>query len=515
MSFSKVRPLLLILAVAGFCSPAVGQKSAVEPGLEKAVKWQWRVEPSDPRAWGLPLPVTPPPPVVDPQATPTPNPGTQAGVYEVKRGDALIIIARKHDITVTQLKLYNGLTTDTIRVGDLLNIPTKFEAERLAPTPPPPAPKARAGEKSDALTVTAQEIQTTALQAFLDRQQFSTGPIDGKVTPVFGKVLYLYQSSHPGMADMETLNARVRETVGDGFTTYTLKPEDYRFIAPPAAGKVDALAPAPAPTPIAKPSPGKAKPKAASAERAQLSYEDLVKAPMLAYNTPWEFVAERFHCEEAFLRKLNAHIKTVPTIGTEFRVPNVIPFAIEEAFSGPLQPAPDPQNPVSTTVLDLSFLQIFRNGELTAVMPLGVARPGLRGKGIWTILTASPQPRLATRQEEKERPNKPAPLYGQPSPESAPTPAPKLAADQYLAAGPNNPVGLVWIDLAKEGSVEPLPFGLHGTSTPDQMQTLESLGGFRLTNWNIIRAARLLPPGTSLEWKQSGEIAAPAAASSQ
>lgn len=73
-------------------------------------------------------------------------------------------------------------------------------------------------------------------------------------------------------------------------------------------------------------------------------------------------------------------------------------------------------------------------------------------------------------------------------------------------------MGIIWIDLAKSDDPTPLPFGLHGTSTPDQMQSLQSLGGIRLANWDILRAARLLPPGTPLEWRQSGTAAAPPAA---
>jgi lipoprotein-anchoring transpeptidase ErfK/SrfK len=88
---------------------------------------------------------------------------------------------------------------------------------------------------------------------------------------------------------------------------------------------------------------------------------------------------------------------------------------------------------------------------------------------------------------------------------STPTPSPPsrrvLAPEQFLAAGPRNPAGIIWIDLAKADSPEPLPYGLHGTSIPDQMNTLESIGGLRLTNWDIARAMRQLPSGTPLEWR--------------
>lgn len=479
---------------------------SVEAGLEKAVKWKWRAVPSDPRDWGLPMPALP---VAEPSAPaiPAPNLAAQTSVYEVKRGDAIILIARKFGITAEQLKLYNGLTSDLIHVGDQLKIPTRMEAERLAPTPVKPEPKSK--KSSDSSVITREEMDAVVLQAFLDREQFSPGPINGKATPVFGRILYLYQTAHPGAEDVVALTAKAREVVGDGFATYVLKPEDFRFIAPPAASRAEAVAPAP--TPSATPDK-KSKPKV-TAERAHVSYENLVKASMLAYNTPWEFVAERFHCDEAFLRKLNSHIKTVPTVGTEFRVPNVVPFAIEEAFSRPLQPKPDPQTPVTAKVLDLSVLQIFHNDALLAAMPLSIARPGLRGKGTWTVLQAIPRPRMATRQEERDARPRAMPLFGQPSAEPEVKGPVVLTQDQYLAAGPNNPVGILWIDLAKAENPEPLSYGLHGTSTPDQMNTLESLGGFRVTNWDILRAARMLPPGTPLEWVQSGAaaVAAPAA----
>jgi Uncharacterized protein conserved in bacteria len=119
------------------------------------------------------------------------------------------------------------------------------------------------------------------------------------------------------------------------------------------------------------------------------------------------------------------------------------------------------------------------------------------------ILEAIPRPRLATLQEEwREPPKRLAPLYGSTPPEpSVAPPQPKLSSEQYLAAGPRNPAGVLWINLAKSDSKEPLPYGLHGTSVPDQMNVLESIGGFRTANWDIARAVRQLPVGTPLEWR--------------
>ncbi len=48
---------------------------------------------------------------------------TDDGVYTVKSGDTLSGIADKHKTTVEKLKAYNNLTSNTIQVGQKLNIP--------------------------------------------------------------------------------------------------------------------------------------------------------------------------------------------------------------------------------------------------------------------------------------------------------------------------------------------------------------------------------------------------------
>lgn len=222
---------------------------------------------------------------------------------------------------------------------------------------------------------------------------------------------------------------------------------------------------------------------------------------MLPYRTPWGFVAERFHCQETYLHTLNAKLPATPGAGSEFQVPNVIPFEIEKAFDEPLQPQVDPENPVTAAVIGLSQLNIYQRGALIAVFPISPARPGLHGRGSWTILDAIPRPRLATLQEQRtELTQKSSPTSTVPEPAPSPTES-VLSSEQYLAAGPRNPVGIAWINLAKAKSTEPLPYGLHGTSIPDQMNFEQSIGGFRLANWDIARAVHHLPYGTPLEWK--------------
>ena len=50
----------------------------------------------------------------------------------VKRGDALSTIARQHGITVSQLKEWNGIPGDTIRIGQKLVVGPKHSPEKTA-----------------------------------------------------------------------------------------------------------------------------------------------------------------------------------------------------------------------------------------------------------------------------------------------------------------------------------------------------------------------------------------------
>jgi LysM repeat protein len=503
---SSILRSLLILVMSGIFAIGVSAQTMpgkltapkrIEPGLENAVKWKWRVAPSDDKDWGLqsanPTPTPLPPVTVLPQSENRPT------LYEVKRGDALILIGKKFGMTVAQIKTFNGLKDDKIRVGQILKIPTL--AELSAMTPPPPKPKPAKTLESKLGSETGVELDRLRLQIFLDREQFSAGPIVAEPGPVFTRILLLYQSTHEDAKDDASLGAKAQAAVPNVFTRYKLKAEDFRFIAPPKAETVDAKR-----TPVSVHAhPGKLTPRSPAKTGVPLTYEQLTAMSMLAYRTPWEFVAERFHCQESYLRILNEKLLALPGIGTEFRVPNVVPFEIEKAFDEPLQPKADPKNPMTAAVVGLSQLNIYRSGALVAVLPMSPARPGLHGRNIWTILDVIPRPRLATFQEEwKEQTQKPSSSYASTSQSTSPAPAPSstmLSSEQYLAAGPRNPVGIFWINLAKSNSTEPLPYGLHGTSIPDQMNVEESIGGLRLTNWDIARAVRQLPFGTPLEWK--------------
>lgn len=97
--------------------------------------------PGAPPAAVVPTEVTPPPPTpVTPIATapaietrpslaPVPAPGAKAtSSYSVVKGDTLSGIAHKNGTTVTALKQANSLSSDTIRIGQKLTIPSPTES---------------------------------------------------------------------------------------------------------------------------------------------------------------------------------------------------------------------------------------------------------------------------------------------------------------------------------------------------------------------------------------------------
>ena len=409
-SFRRIVPCLLLSLLGAVPLQIQGAPTSrpepvrIEPGLEEAVNWKWWVAPSDEKDWGLRLPGIPPTnPTAEPGTADAPSATaiTRPDSYEVQRGDALSIIARKFGMTVAELKTVNGLTTDLIKIGQTLKIPTLEELEAMAPPPVEEPTVSDEGadpaespvEKTPVYYNFSRETKTVLLQSFLDRENFSTGPIDGYPGATFDKVMALYLAAHGDVDRAETLIEKAVTAIGDPFTRYTLKPEDFRFIAPPKAVRS-----------MGKP----------GAEPPPMSYEGLIAQTYLAYLTPWEFVAERFHCAEKLLRTLNDEIEGIPQAGTEFKVPNVIPFEIEKAFESPLQPAADPAKAFTAAIVDLDRLEIFCEGKLVAAFPMSVARPGLRGRGSWVILDATPRPRLVTRAELKEG-AKPEPVSPSPS----------------------------------------------------------------------------------------------------
>ena len=65
-----------------------------------------------------------------------------------------------------------------------------------------------------------------------------------------------------------------------------------------------------------------------------------------------------------------------------------------------------------------------------------------------------------------------------------------------IPAGPNNPVGVVWIDISKEH------YGIHGSPEPRMIGKSFSHGCVRLTNWDALTVAGLVKTGTPILFQE-------------
>ena len=63
-------------------------------------------------------------------------------------------------------------------------------------------------------------------------------------------------------------------------------------------------------------------------------------------------------------------------------------------------------------------------------------------------------------------------------------------AKAKIPPGPNNPVGVAWIDLSKEH------YGIHGTPEPSKIGKTQSHGCIRLTNWDVVTVSQAVASGT-------------------
>ena len=66
--------------------------------------------------------------------------------------------------------------------------------------------------------------------------------------------------------------------------------------------------------------------------------------------------------------------------------------------------------------------------------------------------------------------------------------------DARIPPGPNNAVGLVWIDLSEPN------YGIHGTSAPETIGYVSSAGCVRLTNWDALFLADHIEAGTAVQF---------------
>ncbi len=183
------------------------------------------------------------------------------------------------------------------------------------------------------------------------------------------------------------------------------------------------------------------------------------KLPALSYSSPLEAIAEKYHASPALLQKLNPG-SGFDRAGEEILAPNVIVAPPKEAASIVVS-----KSRHSVTALDAVGKVLSRypatSGSAHDPLPIGQ----------WKILGVGRRPSFHYSPD----------LFWD---------AKGYDGKALIAPGPNNPVGVAWIDLSKEH------YGIHGTPEPSQVGKTESHGCIRLTNWDVTELSNMVGPGT-------------------
>jgi len=282
-----------------------------------------------------------------------------------------------------------------------------------------------------------------AFQVLLDRQGFSPGQIDGRpganlrrAISAFQEVKGLTVSGQPDCSTWEALGGPAADAIT---TTYEITARDVE-------GPFEPNIP------------------------AGLDRQALL--PALPYRSPTERLAEQFHVAPALLSQMNRGKSF--SAGTSITVPTVSRFDPETKPT---------RNPAATDVRievskDDSSLRVYRaDNSLLFFAPVasGSEHDPLP-IGQWKVTSVLWMPEFHYNPD----------LFWDADP---------THSKATLKPGPNNPVGVVWIDLSRPH------YGLHGTPEPSKIGHTETHGCVRLTNWDAAKVAEFAKVGTPVIFK--------------
>jgi len=377
-------------------------------------------------------------------------------------------VSRKSILALSAAFFLTPLTACNIQETDEGNTPV---AEAAAPADP-------MGSNDDPAAGLPPEDQPRPLmqaQVVLDRLGFTPGVIDGKLGMSTVNAIKGFQEARglqiTGELDQPTVQSLAQWTHIPATRVVTIPPEfaNDQFVEIPK-------------------------------ER-----EDQAKLDRMGYASLGEKIAERFHTTEEVLAELNPQLTgglTPPAAeapdsnaatskltiayraGMQLRVPNIgadrfDPSAVKDpkwADTLRLLGVGTDQPKAARIEVDKSdqVLRVLDNqgkllAQFTATMgssqfPLPLGTWKIRGVGYnppWQY-----DPSLLATADKSD---------------------PKLE----IPPGPNNPIGVVWIDLSKEH------YGIHGTDEPSHIGRAESNGCIRLTNWDAARLAQMV--GSEIE----------------
>ncbi len=215
-------------------------------------------------------------------------------------------------------------------------------------------------------------------------------------------------------------------------------------------------------------------------------WNERAKLDRLRYPTLHECLAEKFHCTQALLARLNPGVNinglkagdslTAPNL-RPFPKPGSLPIGGKALLMRPSEPAIISINVVEKTI------RVFSNpscGAQLALFHCSVAKDKQKLPGRDAVIKTMASP-----------PNYTFDPKGWPD-------VTNVDHKLTIAPGPRNPVGLAWIGLDLPG------YGIHGNPKPELIGKTGSHGCFRLTNWDALALFSMAKTGMTVEITGAG-----------
>ena len=337
----------------------------------------------------------------------------------------------------------------------MLALPTLAAAkETKAKAPPTPALTEEAvnaatfteGAKPEGKDKTGEpplQAVTVRAQVLLDRARFSPGAIDGREGDNYHRALAAYAAARKLPAS-DHLTKEIWDALQSGDTAPALK--DYTITKEDAEGPYE--------------------------RRIPPKMEEQADLDALGYTNAREMLAERFHMSRDLLSALNPG-KSFDEAGTTIAVAAVEPMGMDKPKAKDLPQDPKVER-ISVDKTNRDVRAFGADGALLAYYPASIGsseKPAPSGettvKGVAFDPVYTYNPKYAFKGVKTKR---------------------KFS----IRPGPNNPVGLVWIDLAIPS------YGIHGTPEPERVSKTESHGCIRLTNWSARDLAKHVARGAKV-----------------